>query len=106
MIAEDIINFACQVFEIDYNLFISGKTSGNKKNYFDARKICSHLIRKIYKEKYTYTHIAEMLGKRLASGKGDHVFAMYCENCCRDILSIKDKDFCEKYEIINAKILK
>jgi len=101
-----LIAIICQECDIDLDSFINGKLTDPKHRHFTARRLFCYMARKFFEGDYTYSHLAEMYGKRLASGKGDYVSAMYYENCCRDMISIKNKEICDKLAKINAKILK
>lgn len=114
MIPSDIINIVCRSLELDVDK-LKSKTS--VKEYVHGRFIICYLIRKqggiigsnrITKElanEYSYRAIAYLLGRILKNGDGDHAWALNGEFICIQLLKIKDKEFCAKYEKVRLSMI-
>lgn len=114
MQSNDIIDIVCKALELDVDK-LKSKTS--VKEYVHGRFIVCYLIRKqgnvigsnrITKElanEYSYRAIAYLLGRILKNGDGDHAWALNGEFICIQLLKIKDKEFCVKYEKVRNSMI-
>ena len=110
----DIIDIVCKALELDVDK-LKSKTS--VKEYVHGRFITCYLIRKqgnvvgsnrVTKDlanEYSYRAIADLLGRTLKSGEGDHPWALNGEFICTQLLKIKDKEFCAKYEKVRLSMI-
>lgn len=115
MTPNQIIDIVCKALELDVNKL---KTKTSVKEYVHGRFIICYLIRKqlnlscserVKKElsnEYSYAAIAVLLGRILKSGEGDHPFALNGEFICTQLLKIKDKEFCAKFNVVICEIAK
>jgi hypothetical protein len=83
------------------------KSHPNTDNgYCDARQLICFMIRDIWKDGYSYRAIAEMMGKTLKNGKGDHALAIYWDRTANDRIETKDPKFLAKLDKIKCEIFK
>jgi len=111
----DIIDTVCRALELDVDK-LKSKTS--VKEYVHGRFIICYLIRKDFNIKtperikkefakeYSYSAIANLLGRTLKSGEGDHPWSLNGEFICTQLLKIKDKEFCAKFDLVKCEISK
>lgn len=115
MQSNDIIDIVCKALELDVDK-LKSKTS--VKEYVHGRFIVCYLIRKqanvigsghvtkALANEYSYRAIAELLGRILKSGEGDHSWALNGEFICIQLLKMKDREFCVKYDLVKCEISK